>query len=174
MLRYNVGMAVSFILHLARLLASLELIFEPCLLVGSVICLEPGCDGISIPLVRRVKASDGGRREGLGSLSAYRVNLFRVTNFRQLKLSSPQSHIVEHPAHPKDRHAPVKTEVIGAVEERENHAVCGATDFHRPSAYQYRCYTAVRLATPRQERAVEPSSHPRLRFIFYFSSPQPD
>ncbi|KAJ7275100.1 SNF2 superfamily protein [Mycena rebaudengoi] len=52
---------------------------------GVVICLEEGCDSLAIPLVRRVKVKDGGKRDGLGSLSAYRV------------------HIQEHATHQKKR-----------------------------------------------------------------------
>lgn len=43
-------------------------------IVGKVTCLEQGCDGLSIALVRRVKVHDGGMSDGLGSLSAYRVS----------------------------------------------------------------------------------------------------
>ncbi|KAJ6631188.1 SNF2 family N-terminal domain-containing protein [Mycena sp. CBHHK59/15] len=43
--------------------------------LGTVTCLENGCGSISIPLIKRVKMSDGGKREGLGSLSAYRTHI---------------------------------------------------------------------------------------------------
>ncbi|KAJ7660054.1 SNF2 family N-terminal domain-containing protein [Mycena rosella] len=42
---------------------------------GVVTCLEDGCDGVSIPLIKRVKAKDGGLHEGVGSLSAYRTHI---------------------------------------------------------------------------------------------------
>jgi hypothetical protein len=46
--------------------------------VGKVTCLEHGCDSVSIPLIPRVKVSDGGKSDGLGSLSAYRVRTFLI------------------------------------------------------------------------------------------------
>jgi hypothetical protein len=42
--------------------------------VGMVTCLETSCGNVRINLVPRAKASDGGKKEGLGSLSAYRVS----------------------------------------------------------------------------------------------------
>lgn len=41
-------------------------------LVGFVTCLKDGCNK-NIELIRRVRAYDGGKADGLGSLSAYRV-----------------------------------------------------------------------------------------------------
>ncbi|KAJ7148966.1 SNF2 family N-terminal domain-containing protein [Mycena crocata] len=63
---------------------------EPKKGLGSVTCLEDGCDRVPIPLVRRVKTKDGGMREGLGSLSAYRA------------------HIESHPTHKQNRLARLK------------------------------------------------------------------
>ncbi|RDB16047.1 putative ATP-dependent helicase C23E6.02 [Hypsizygus marmoreus] len=60
---------------------------------GRVCCLEKGCDALVIPLVARTSSRDGGLREGLGSLSAYRF------------------HIESHPTHAKNRLARVKAEL---------------------------------------------------------------
>lgn len=40
---------------------------------------------IEIPLVTRVKISDGGKKDGLGSLSAYRVCLLLHSHFRRVE-----------------------------------------------------------------------------------------
>ncbi|KAF8970384.1 P-loop containing nucleoside triphosphate hydrolase protein [Flammula alnicola] len=44
-----------------------------------VTCLEDNCNEV-IPLIRRVRAHDGGKRDGLGSLSAYRNHLSSHNN----------------------------------------------------------------------------------------------
>jgi hypothetical protein len=43
--------------------------------VGVITCLEASCGHVRINLMPRAKASDGGKRDGFGSLSAYRVSL---------------------------------------------------------------------------------------------------
>ncbi|KAF9465092.1 SNF2 family N-terminal domain-containing protein [Collybia nuda] len=70
---------------------------EPNRGLGKVVCLEQGCDNLSIALVRRVKMYDGGKSDGLGSLSAYRY------------------HIAEHPTHAKTRLTRVKAEKNGVL-----------------------------------------------------------
>ena len=40
-------------------------------------CLKDGCNK-TIPLIKRVRTSDGGKSDGFGSLSAYRVCITRV------------------------------------------------------------------------------------------------
>lgn len=50
---------------------------------GKLTCLEEGCNGVIIPLGRRLRAHDGGLGNGFGSLSAYRVICFlamHITN----------------------------------------------------------------------------------------------
>ncbi|KAJ7076087.1 SNF2 superfamily protein [Mycena belliarum] len=58
---------------------------------GVVTCLEDGCNGVAVPLIKRLKAKDGGLKEGLGSLSAYRA------------------HIEAHPTHKAKRLARVRS-----------------------------------------------------------------
>lgn len=45
---------------------------ERVILVGTVTCHKEGCNQV-IPLKKRVRARDGGKRDGFGSLSEYRV-----------------------------------------------------------------------------------------------------
>ncbi|EPQ53423.1 hypothetical protein GLOTRDRAFT_139677 [Gloeophyllum trabeum ATCC 11539] len=59
--------------------------------LGIVRCLEEGCN-IDIPLVPRISVADGGKRDGLGSLSGYRT------------------HISNHPAHKQSRLKRLKAE----------------------------------------------------------------
>ncbi|KAJ7721949.1 SNF2 superfamily protein [Mycena maculata] len=58
---------------------------------GSVTCLEEGCDRVSIPLIKRVKTKDGGVREGLGSLSAYRAHIESHATHKQRRLARIRS-----------------------------------------------------------------------------------
>ncbi|KAJ7437384.1 P-loop containing nucleoside triphosphate hydrolase protein [Mycena galericulata] len=64
---------------------------EPKKGLGSVTCLEEGCDHVPIPLVKRVKANDGGLRVGLGSLSAYRVHIEGHATHKQRRLARLRS-----------------------------------------------------------------------------------
>ncbi|KAF8632872.1 hypothetical protein AX17_004720 [Amanita inopinata Kibby_2008] len=72
--------------------------------LGKITCLEKGCDNIIIPLVNRVVLEDGGKFDGLGSLSAYR------------------RHIYEHPTHKRYRDERVNSAPAaasnGALNER--------------------------------------------------------
>ncbi|KAJ6571813.1 SNF2 family N-terminal domain-containing protein [Mycena capillaripes] len=54
---------------------------------GTVTCLEEGCNRISIPLIQRVKTTDGGLRDGLGSLSPYRVHIEGHATHKQSRLA---------------------------------------------------------------------------------------
>ncbi|KAJ6499605.1 SNF2 superfamily protein [Mycena vitilis] len=70
---------------------------------GAVTCLEEGCDHISIPLIKRVKTKDGGLRDGLGSLSPYRVHIENHPTHKQKRLarikggSAPSNALVPSP-----------------------------------------------------------------------------
>ena len=66
--RYNQGRAVSPILSYPRIHDSTYR-YVP---VGYVTCSKNGCNTM-VPLTRRIRARDGGKGNGLGSLSAYRV-----------------------------------------------------------------------------------------------------
>ncbi|KAG5653742.1 hypothetical protein H0H81_010999, partial [Sphagnurus paluster] len=57
---------------------------------GRITCLEKGCNSTVIPLIDRINKPDGGIREGLGSLSAYRC------------------HIAEHPTHAHNRNERIR------------------------------------------------------------------
>jgi hypothetical protein len=84
-----------------------------CYLDGTVACLEQGCEGVSIPLIPRVKFFDGGRGDGLGSLSAYRVCTFLFYDGYGTHLLF-QHHIEDHPSHAKNRLARIKVELAGS------------------------------------------------------------
>ncbi|TFK67589.1 hypothetical protein BDN72DRAFT_898843 [Pluteus cervinus] len=66
------------------------LALEPGRGLGKVKCLERRCNRMDIPLVPRLKTSDGGRSVGFGSLSAYSI------------------HVAEHPTHSIDSQARVR------------------------------------------------------------------
>ena len=66
--RYNQGRAVSTISFYPRIYES-TYCYVP---VGFVTCLKNGCNAV-IPLAQRNRARDGGKGDGFGSLSAYRV-----------------------------------------------------------------------------------------------------
>ncbi|KAJ7637082.1 SNF2 family N-terminal domain-containing protein [Roridomyces roridus] len=53
---------------------------------GFVTCLEDGCDSLRVPLIKRIKAKDGGIRIGLGSLSAYRAHIESHGTHKQKRL----------------------------------------------------------------------------------------
>ncbi|KAJ7484700.1 SNF2 superfamily protein [Mycena latifolia] len=58
---------------------------------GVVTCLEEGCDRIPIPLIKRVKTQDGGKREGVGSLSSYRAHIEAHPTHKQKRLARIRS-----------------------------------------------------------------------------------
>ncbi|KAG5222772.1 hypothetical protein IMY05_C2140000500 [Salix suchowensis] len=43
--------------------------------IGTISCLETGCDGAIIKLIRSSKAGDGGKKEGFGSLATYKFHI---------------------------------------------------------------------------------------------------
>ncbi|KAJ3900622.1 SNF2 family N-terminal domain-containing protein [Lentinula edodes] len=68
-----------------------ELSSQPNCGFGKVTCLEDGCDRFQIELQHNATLSDGGRKIGIGSLSAYRA------------------HIAQHPTHSRSRLLRIKT-----------------------------------------------------------------
>ncbi|KAL5521625.1 hypothetical protein ACEPAF_2373 [Sanghuangporus sanghuang] len=72
---------------------------------GIITCLETGCQGLQIPLTRSAKVSDGGKKDGIGGLIAYR------------------EHINNHGAHKSSRNArlqQMKNPVQRALSSRSN------------------------------------------------------
>ena len=69
------------------------------MLDGSVTCLKDGCNK-TIPLMQRGRPNDGGKRDGFGSLSAYRVCATCVIPVldSQWPLLTSQTHLSEHKA----------------------------------------------------------------------------
>ncbi|KAF9003231.1 SNF2 family N-terminal domain-containing protein [Cyathus striatus] len=70
---------------------------EPGLGFGKAICKEQGCNGVSIPLSRRISAQDHGLKDGCGSLASYGM------------------HVLRHPTHMRERQARVKAEKQEAI-----------------------------------------------------------
>lgn len=62
--------------------------------MGYVTCLKNGCNAV-IPLARRFRPYDGGKGDGLGSLSAYRVRPRYLYLLAQNDQTLQQLHISE-------------------------------------------------------------------------------
>ncbi|KDR76486.1 hypothetical protein GALMADRAFT_246858 [Galerina marginata CBS 339.88] len=62
---------------------------QPKVGLGSVTCLKGGCNA-SIPMVKRIRTSDGGKSDGCGSLSAYRSHLLAHAKKTRVK-AEPKS-----------------------------------------------------------------------------------
>ncbi|KAJ6590535.1 SNF2 superfamily protein [Mycena vulgaris] len=54
---------------------------------GTVTCLEEGCDRVPIALIRSIRIKDGGLRDGVGSLSSYRVHIEAHATHKQKRLA---------------------------------------------------------------------------------------
>ncbi|PPQ82538.1 hypothetical protein CVT25_007147 [Psilocybe cyanescens] len=75
---------------------------EPKLGFGSVTCLKGGCNA-EITLIQRVSAPDGGKKDGLGSLSAYRNHISSSHAPKRLHIKAEPfepSLILTDPPHP--------------------------------------------------------------------------
>jgi hypothetical protein len=62
-------------------------------------CLKNGCNK-TIPLIRRARPNDGGKKDGFGSLSAYRVCITRVSPSltHRVPFLPFQTHLSDHEA----------------------------------------------------------------------------
>ncbi|KDQ60258.1 hypothetical protein JAAARDRAFT_205244 [Jaapia argillacea MUCL 33604] len=83
--------------------------------LGVVTCLEQGCENIKIPLAARIGKADGGKADGLGSLTAYR------------------SHVVDHASHMRNRHMRVKAEQM-AKKSGSGHSVASVSGMSRTAS----------------------------------------
>ncbi|KAL4260457.1 SNF2/RAD54 helicase family protein [Pleurotus pulmonarius] len=108
----------SYLEELKKFIASnpndtnFRLTLEPGKSFGSIACLEPGCDGAIIKLIRGAKAGDGGKKEGFGSLAAYKFHITNHHGKQQRPREKPRvtNRRVTLPATSTARRASVKTE----------------------------------------------------------------
>ncbi|KAF7350506.1 putative ATP-dependent helicase C23E6.02 [Mycena venus] len=117
--------------------------------LGTVTCLEDGCNNIAIPLIERVKTKDGGLRDGFGSLASYRV------------------HIESHPTHKKNRLARIKSGGALAVAspgpsrvilKREDSSVLNALNSSPFGTPQSRSVASSRAPVPSSSPAAPSTS----------------
>ncbi|KDQ22579.1 hypothetical protein PLEOSDRAFT_1109681 [Pleurotus ostreatus PC15] len=105
----------SYLEELKKLIASnphdtnYRLTLEPGKGFGFITCFEAGCGRAVIKLIRSAKAGDGGKKEGFGSLAAYK---FHIKNQHGPAREDPRlaDRRANLPVASPSRHAPVKTE----------------------------------------------------------------
>ncbi|KAJ3514867.1 hypothetical protein NLJ89_g2121 [Agrocybe chaxingu] len=140
---------------------------QPKVGLGSVTCLKDGCDE-TIPLIRRVRALDGGMADGLGSLSAYRNHLSKhIALSRQNRAKAgPNAAASNESALPKPK-ATIKSEPPASTQPTSTSA--GA--FPRSTSLSQRENTAARVKSEPTESVVP---RKRLSDIAFAGQPSAD
>ncbi|CAA7263247.1 unnamed protein product [Cyclocybe aegerita] len=140
---------------------------QPKVGLGSVTCLKDGCNEI-IPLIRRVRAVDGGKTDGLGSLSAYRNHLSKhIALSRQTRAKAGPNAPASNERAPPTTKMNIKSESPASPQP----ASTSASTFPRSTSLSQRENTAARVKSEPTESVIP---RKRLSDIAFAGQPSAD